>query len=266
VLAAALTGICTVVDRSPQYSSRDDAQPKPAGDGIAFLFEGADAMCDAAMLKSGADGAALAVLTRSSRTRELVYASDVIARKLDELQYTIGEGPCLDAYLYDEPQYYPELDNVAQTSRWPTFAADATRLGVHALFALPIPAAQRPMGVLELYRRTAGSLAGAEYASAAAYAGAISQRLQSNWTAHAARFDSTEQAIDAAATAGLSADEPADAFTRTQIHIAGGVLAIQLEVDPDEAVDRLRAYSYAHDRPISSVAADIIARRLTLPD
>ena len=145
------------------------------------MFGGVAALCDTATLQARADGAALAVLTRSSRTRELVYATDTVARQIDELQYTIGEGPCLDAYLYDSPQFYPELDNVAQTSRWPTFAAEATRLGAHALFALPVPDGQRPMGVLELYRRTVGSLTAAEYASAAACAAAIGRRLKSNW-------------------------------------------------------------------------------------
>jgi hypothetical protein len=37
---------------------------------------------------------------------------------------------------------------------------------VHAVFALPIPDAQRPTSVLELYRRTAGGFAALEYASA----------------------------------------------------------------------------------------------------
>jgi hypothetical protein len=44
------------------------------------------------------------------------------------------------------------------------------------------------------------------------------------------------------------------------------MVAVQLGVDPNEAVDRLRAYSYASGRSISCVAADIIARRLTLHD
>jgi hypothetical protein len=44
------------------------------------------------------------------------------------------------------------------------------------------------------------------------------------------------------------------------------MVAIQLGGSADEGVDRLRAYSYACGRPIASVAADIIARRLTLHD
>src|SRR5258705_2403037 len=145
-------------ESSPQYSPRDDARPKSTGHGTDSLFAGVATMCEAAMRLAGADGAALAVLTRSSRTRELIYATDTTARELDELQYTLGEGPCLDAYLYDSPQFYPELDNVAQTSRWATFAADATRLGAQAVFPLPVPDGHRPIGVLGLYGGTAGSL------------------------------------------------------------------------------------------------------------
>ena len=253
-------------ERGPRYSLHGEAGPQAAGDGdgAVAVFAGVGAICDTAIVQTGADGAALAILTRSSRSRELVYASDTVAHQLDELQYTIGEGPCLDAYLYDRPQFFPELDDVAQTSRWPTFAADATRLGVRALFALPVPDGQRPMAVLELYRRTAGALAAAEYASAAACAAAIGRRLQSNWDEYVSDFGSADMAIDAAATAGEGDGESAEGFTRTQVHVAGGMVAVQLGVDADEAVDRLRAYAYACGRPVSSVAADIIARRLEL--
>ena len=103
------------------------------------LFAGVDRLCEAAMQQTNADGVALAVLTRSRRVRELIYPSDPIAKQIDDLQYTVGEGPCFDAYIDDAPKFYPELSNVAQTARWPTFACEATRLGVQALFAFPAP-------------------------------------------------------------------------------------------------------------------------------
>jgi hypothetical protein len=92
----------------------------------------------------------------------------------------------------------------------------------------------------------------------------IAQRLLANWKDHLGRFGSVEEAIDAAAITGVAPTEDTNAFTRTQIHIAGGMVAVQLDVDPAEGVDRLRAYAYACGRRISSVAADIVARRLTL--
>jgi hypothetical protein len=226
------------------------------------LFTGLGAICEPAIRLTGADGVVVAVLTRAAQVRELAYASDPIAQQLDELQYTIGEGPCFDAYLDDEPHDYPELRSGAQTSRWPTFATHATELGVRALFAFPIPHAQRPMGVLEFYRRTAGGLDTSQYQSATACATAIAHQLQSNWYTYLARTGNTEQAIETAAAAGLN--EPVHPFTRTQVHLAGGMVATQLGVTASQGVDRLRAYSYAHSRSITSVAADIIARRLTL--
>jgi hypothetical protein len=228
------------------------------------LFAGIGEICDTAMLRARADGAALAVLTQLAPSRELIYATDTLAQQLDELQYTIGEGPCFDAYLNDSPQFHPELTSVAQTSRWPTFAAEATQLGAQALFAFPVPDGQRPMGVLELYRRTVGSLDAAECAAVVACTAMLAQRLLSNWEHHVVRFGGVEAALDATATTGVALSEAANPFTRTQVHVAGGMVAIQLGVNPDEGVDRLRAYSYASGRRISSVAADIIARRLTL--
>ncbi|WNG88069.1 ANTAR domain-containing protein [Mycobacterium sp. ITM-2016-00317] len=203
----------------------------------------------------------------------MAYATDTIAVQLDELQFTLGEGPCLDAYLYDEPQIHPNLDSISHTSRWPTFATEATQLGVHSLFAFPVPGALGPSRVLELYRRAPGSLTQDQHAAARACASAIGQRLQTNWDKHLASFGGVREAIDAVAggsdaVAGGSAvqDGIGEPFTRTQIHVAAGMLAIQLNTEPDEALDRLRAYAYAYGRRISSVAADIIAHRLTLHD
>jgi hypothetical protein len=245
---------------------RGDEQAEPAGDDSDSLFAGIGEICDTAMLGARADGAALAVLTRLAGSRELVYATNTLAQQLDELQYTVGEGPCFDAYREDRPQFHPEMTSVAETSRWPTFAAEATQLGVHALYAFPIPDGKRPMGVLELYRNSTGSLVASECAAATACAAAIAHRLQSNWHDHVARFGSVEKAVDAAAAVGFAIDAPANPFTRTQIHVAGGMVAIQLGVHPDEGVDRLRAYAFASGRRVSSVAGDIIARRLTLRD
>lgn len=231
------------------------------------LFAGVDELCERAARSAHADGAALAIVTRHAHTRELVYATDSDAVRLDELQFTLGEGPCLDAYLHDAPQFHPHLDNVTRTSQWPTFATEATALGVHSLFAFPVSGAQRPsrpFGVLELYRRTAGSLTDDHHAAAQACVTAIGHRLLTNWNEHHARFGSATEAIDAAADAAQ--DGTADPFTRTQIHVAAGMLAIQLNTQPEEALDRLRAHSYATGCRISSVAADIIAHRLTLHD
>jgi hypothetical protein len=251
----------------PHYALPKDAQ---FGDGAVELpanplFVGVGDLCSRLSRPIGVDGVAVAVLSPATQSRELVYATDVIAQRLDELQYTIGEGPCFDAYHDDRPQSYPELDDIVGAApRWPTFAADAAQMGVHAVFAFPVPDGQRPMGVLELYRRAPGALTDFQHGLASFSASAIATRLQGNWESLVSMTGSADAAVDVAVNAVVMNDPP-DAFTRLQLHIAAGVVAEQLGIPADVGVDRLRAYAYASEQTLSSVAADVIARRLTLP-
>jgi AmiR/NasT family two-component response regulator len=45
---------------------------------------------------------------------------------------------------------------------------------------------------------------------------------------------------------------------------AAGMVSVQLGVSVTEALIRLRAYAFSHDRPIDDVARDIVSRALRL--
>lgn len=47
-----------------------------------------------------------------------------------------------------------------------------------------------------------------------------------------------------------------------EIHQATGMVAVQLSIGLDDALARLQAHAFAEDRTLSSVAADVVARRL----
>ena len=73
----------------------------------------------------------------------------------------------------------------------------------------------------------------------------------------------------AAGSAGAGpGGQPADLTRhRAEIDQATGMLTEQLGVGIGEAFLRLRAHAYAHDRRLSDLARDIVARRLRLlPD
>lgn len=72
----------------------DGDVPSPT-DG-SFLPE-LKALCDTWATLTGVDGAAVATAI-SVNSRELVYATDAVAERIDELQFTVGDGPCSDAY------------------------------------------------------------------------------------------------------------------------------------------------------------------------
>lgn len=48
------------------------------------------------------------------------------------------------------------------------------------------------------------------------------------------------------------------------VHNAAGIVSVQEGTSVTEALIRLRAYAYSHDRLVTDVAQDIIARRLWL--
>ena len=60
--------------------------------------------------------------------------------------------------------------------------------------------------------------------------------------------------------------QPTGEMSRAEVSQATGVLVAQLEVEPAEALLRLRAHAYATGRAATDVARDIIERRLRLDD
>lgn len=244
-----------------------DSPPAARRTGIptgGLIFKGVAATCWSATRLTGSDGAVLAVMTGASKQRELVFATDPIAQQIDELQFTLGEGPCLDAYVAAQPLLCPRLGTGAEASRWPAFCADAVDMGVSAVFAFPVPGHRRPMGVLELYRREAGDLDVAELESASACAVAIGHTLMDNWDALTATAGSADLAIESAALHEAAVNGPSDPFSRSQVYVAAGMVAVQLAVPVDEGLDRLRAYAYGTGESVTEIAADIVARRLSM--
>ena len=227
------------------------------------LFVGMGVICDTVARLTGVDGAAVAVLTSSGAVRELVHATDALAQQIDELQFTLGEGPCLDAFGENREVVCATLDDPKYAQRWPVFTAEVVQLGVAALFALPVPGELHPMGVLELYRYTAGELTEREVESARMCATSIRGALESNWYTHVVRSGSTVAAVEAAALHGAEAAQPDSPFTRSQVHVAAGMVAVQLKVPTQDGLARLRAYAYGQKRSILAVAADVVSRRLS---
>jgi hypothetical protein len=171
---------------------------------------------------------------------------------VQELQFTLGEGPCLDAVSGSAPVLAADLN---ETHRWPTFAGAAFRSGVRAVFALPVTVAGFPVGVLTLCRHLPGRLTGAAVTGAFLAAElAVLPLLDVMGTDMRAAVND----IGSPAWAELGS------MMRSEVYQAAGVLIAQLRVSPAEAMVRLRAYAFASGLTISAVAYQIVEHRLYL--
>jgi hypothetical protein len=217
--------------------------------------EAADRLCEACVELLDIDGAAVSVIHQGAISRSLA-ASSSLSRELDELQFTLGEGPCLQSVAQSAPVLVADLDEQAG-AHWPGFAAAAARRGVRAVFAIPITVITFPVGALDLYRNTPGALA----------PNSLSGGLLAAELAAVPLLDLLGMDFDAAVSdESSSAWDRLSSITRVEVYQAAGMLVAQLGITPSEAILRLRGYAFAHDRTASQVAYDILERRLRLDD
>lgn len=118
----------------------------------------ADQICQACVVGLDVDGAALSLLTASS-VRETLCATDATAELVEGLQFSLGEGACVDAALTGRPVLIADLHHSTEVSRWPIFAgAVMEQSDIGALFAVPMRWGTINLGVLDLYRKAPGPL------------------------------------------------------------------------------------------------------------
>jgi GAF domain-containing protein len=186
------------------------------------------------------------MLLSGDRPQGSVCTTDDVAALLEDLQYTLGEGPCVDAHRQHAPVIEPDLVSPAAL-RWAAFSPAAVEAGARAVFGFPIAAGDARIGALNLYRDRPGPLTPDQLADALVVAGIAGRAIIS---------------MQADAVPGqLAVDLDAGGNFHFVVHQAAGMVSIQLGVTVDEALVRLRALAFSTDRPLVDLAHDVIERR-----
>jgi hypothetical protein len=189
------------------------------------------------------------MLVTTAGPRSVLCASDSASETVEELQFTLGEGPCVDVCSSGLPVLEPDLD-VAGLARWPAFTPPAMQAGVRAIFGFPLQVGSIQLGALDVYNDRPGDLHPDQVAEAINLAGVVTRRV-------------LELQADAAPDSLAAALGTSDTL-RASVHQASGMLSARFSIDVDEALLRLRAYAYATERPINEVARDVVAHRLNI--
>lgn len=224
-----------------------------AMDGAASPLAAADQLCHACVALLGVDGASVSFMYEGA-SRGTFGSSGALSRHLDELQFTFGEGPCLDAVTTGAPALVADLDDPDDT-RWPSFRSAALEAGMCAVFALPVAVASNPVGALDLFRGQRGALSADAGFGAFAAADLAALPL----------LDLMAADVDwESAAQGDDGWEQLASLERTEVYQATGMLVASLDIGPVEALVRLRGYAFGHSLTASEVAWAIVKRRLRL--
>lgn len=86
-------------------------------------------------------------------------ASSEVIRRLEELQYAFGEGPCLTSA---REEVTVRCDDLAEEPRWPRFAAAAVDVGVRSMLSVQLFVEEDCLGALNLYASSPGAFTDAD--------------------------------------------------------------------------------------------------------
>jgi GAF domain-containing protein len=235
-------------------AARELHDPETAGGDVSATDGGGspdargrvEGLCRTCVDEAGVDGCGVSVLSRTG-TPVALYATNPVASVIEELQFTLGEGPCMDAMATRLPVLVPDVADGA-TSRWPMYASAVQEYGVRSVFAFPLRTGAASIGVLDVFRVRPGRMTQDD----------VAQSLTFAEIARTTMLDGQDQAHDGDMPDGF---DEAPGY-RAEVFQAQGMVMMQLGVSLAEALLRMRAYAYAEGRPLADVARDVVARTL----
>ncbi|WP_042364704.1 GAF and ANTAR domain-containing protein [Streptacidiphilus neutrinimicus] len=222
--------------------------------GNAIAEEDADALpgrlCLALDEVLEGDGTVLVLMAHLSHHRVLA-ASDKHTARLGELEFSLGEGPGLDAVARSAAVLAGDLTG-GDGDRWPALAVTLAGSGlpVRAVFAFPLQLSGVSFGVLEVSRHRPGELDERESAN-----GRIAADLAS--VALARSFEAAGQPL------GAPTWPEESGVDGVEVDQAVGMVMAQLRAPADVALSTLRARAFAEGRTVGELALDVLGRRVS---
>lgn len=187
----------------------------------------------------GAEGAGLTLL--EADRHQTVVATDEFVTAVDDIQYGLGEGPCVSAV--GQGQIFSS-GNLGGEPQWPHFGPRVGRLGVHSALSLPLLLPGQVLGALNVYAH--GRDVFDEHARAMGEAFAP----QAAVSVHNAQLLNQAERLVAQLQEALT--------SRAEIDQALGVVMSRTGATAQQAFDRLRAQSQTRSVKLTEVAHEVL--------
>lgn len=187
----------------------------------------------------GADGAGVTLL--EDGRADTVVASAPFVRDVDDIQYRLGEGPCITAVRERKPQRSGSLGG---EPRWPRFGPRVGRLGVHSALSVPLMLPDQLVGALNVYARSREAF------------DEDAQQIGMRFAGPAAVSVLNAQVLS---RSRRLASQLSEALTsRTTIDQAIGIVMSRTGASAEEAFDRLRMISQRDNVKLAVVARNLV--------
>jgi hypothetical protein len=180
-------------------------------------------------------------LNRDGKVAYATAVPDQLA-SLELVQHEAQSGPCLEAFRTGQTVAVDDLR--AAVDRWPEYCAEAARVGISSVAAVPLALADEKAGSLDLY-----SEATREWEREDLAAAQVMADMATGYLINASKLD---QQVQLATQLGAALD------SRVVIEQAKGVVAERAGITVDEAFQRLRRHAREHQADIHAVARAVV--------
>ena len=194
---------------------------------------------------SGASFAGVSMLDDRDRPTTAVF-TDEQAPEIDQAQYEVGQGPCLDAW---RTKTVVRLDDLEQVQpEYEAFAQACLDHGIRSTLSLPLVTGDTGVGALNFYSADTSGFTADDEEAAAQFATATSAVL-ANAVAYWGAYDLAQQMTDAMRT-------------RAVVEQAKGMLMASSDtLDEEGAFDLLRRASQRENVKLRDIALRIVHRQ-----
>jgi GAF domain-containing protein len=179
--------------------------------------------------------------------RETTGASDELVERADDLQYELGEGPCLAAWA---SRVLVRIDDVATDRRWPRWGSAVERLGVRGCMSAPLVAGDNALGAMKIYADRPGAF------------DAHAERRLTMFAAQAAVLLANSRSLDA--TRRYSEELVEALRVRDVISTAKGIVMAKESVGEDAAIALLTARAQRSSRSLRETALGVVRSTVRL--
>ncbi|GAB3526292.1 GAF and ANTAR domain-containing protein [Arthrobacter monumenti] len=188
----------------------------------------------------GASGSGVTLIDPSGR-QSTSAASDPVVEQVDQLQYDLGEGPCLTAWATTS---VIRMDDAASESRWPRWTTAVQTLPLRSSVSVPLSVGTTALGAMKIYSPEPAAF------------DERSERLLQLLAAQAAILVANVQARRSAQR--ISDNLRENLHSRDIISTAAGILLERDGLTIEEAVSVLMASARREDTALVEVAENLV--------
>ena len=205
-----------------------------------FLF-GLSKLAAAAVSEVADDNIECAVTVKMRRKPATAAGSSKRAVELDELEQSVGDGPCITALREMSPVV---IDDVSSDPRWPELNRKFAEMGVHSSLGMPLEINPEASAALNFFASKPRVFSPNVYDKAAGFAAAAHNTL--HLSVRIGTVQSRAEDLEAAME------------SRTAINLACGVIMAQNRCTQAEAMEILTKVSSNRSRKLRDIATELV--------